>query len=113
MLFDNILYAKRFIRFSNFQKRFIGSSYFSSNKISSHSILPKLRFKMKGKLVFLSILSIFTAAEACDGGSEGWGGAFQPAKVNQEIVDFAVSQFSGIEKARYNIEVENFQSKVL
>ena len=31
---------------------------------------------------------------------------------NQEIVDFAVSQFSGINEKCYNIEVENFQSQV-
>ena len=67
---------------------------------------------MRAKLSFLSILSIFVAAEACDSGSEGWGGTFEPAEVNQEIVDFAVSQFSGINEHCYNIEVENFQSQV-
>ena len=33
-------------------------------------------------------------------------------KVNQEIVDFAVSQFSGINEVCYNVNVENFQQAV-
>ena len=39
-------------------------------------------------------------------------GGWKDAKVDQEIVDFAVSQFSGINEHCYNIEVENFQSQV-
>ena len=46
------------------------------------------------------------------GGPEGCPGCSQPTEVNQEIVDFAVSQFSGINKNCFNIEVENFQSQV-
>ena len=39
----------------------------------------------------------------------GWN----DAEVDQEIVDFAVSQFSGIGKVYcYNVEVENFQYQV-
>ena len=73
---------------------------------------------MRPKLCFFSLFSIFVAAEAqfdydCDGGSEEWGGTFEPAKVKQEIVDFAVSQFSGMDNGCYNAEAENFQSKVI
>ena len=39
-------------------------------------------------------------------------GGWTDAKVDQEIVDFALSQFSGISEECYNIEVENFQSQV-
>ena len=46
------------------------------------------------------------------GGPEGCAGCFQPAEVNQEIVDFAVSQFSRIDKNCFNIGVENFQQAV-
>ena len=39
-------------------------------------------------------------------------GGWKKAKVRQEIVDFAVSQFSGINEACFNIEVENFKVQV-
>ena len=46
------------------------------------------------------------------GGSEQWEEDFKPAEVNHEIVEFALSQISGIDGNCYNVEVENFQSQV-
>ena len=58
------------------------------------------------------MLSFFVLAEACGDGSEDWAGTFEPEEVDQEIVDFAVSQFSSIDQICYHINTENFQSKV-
>ena len=47
------------------------------------------------------------------GGSEQWEDDFKPAEVNHGIVEFALSQFSGIDGHCYNVEVENFQRLVV
>ena len=47
------------------------------------------------------------------GGSEQWEDDFKPAEVNPEIVEFALTQFSGIDGNCYNVEVENFQRLVV
>ena len=39
-------------------------------------------------------------------------GGWTDAEVDQEIVDFAVAQFSGIDQICFHIQAENFQSKV-
>ena len=39
-------------------------------------------------------------------------GGWTEAEVDQEIVDFAVAQFSGIDQICFHIQAENFQSKV-
>ena len=76
---------------------------------------------------FLSIFLIFVSAEAqlpagmgqayydyggSGGGSEQCAGCSEPTEVNPEIVEFALSQISGINGNCYNVEVENFQSQV-
>ena len=45
-------------------------------------------------------------------GSEQCAGCSEPTEVNLEVVEFALSQFSGIDGNCYNVEVENFQSQV-
>ena len=47
------------------------------------------------------------------GSDYGRIGGFNDAKVDQEIVDFAVSQFSGINEKCFNIKAENFQVAVV
>ena len=68
----------------------------------------------------LSFFSIFLSSKARTFDSSDYStehpcpGCPETTEVNQEIVDFAVSQFSGIEKDNecYTLEVENFQSQV-
>ena len=80
---------------------------------------------MRGKLFSLSFFSIFLSSKArtFDNSHMDYSdystehpcpGCPKTTEVNQEIVDFAVSQFSGIEKDNdcHTLKVENFQSKV-